>query len=324
MRCITEQGDAVPGLLVRAPHGRAVAQRPEAPAGLGPVAAIGHCVDQVLQQSGRLAHSLLQLSAVGMMVPALQVTGHLALDNDHHVEPFAAAHRVMHHMQPGAQPDSDLLAAQPRGQSALRQHGAVSQVTGDARQTVVQHLLAHAAPEPVGTNQRIALDVQQWHGLHRMQLGIGGHGRLQTQGDFASAVGITGHGAVQLEPHILPGLHGLQQQRMQVSAVKREVWRAVFLDSPLAQRQSAQFLARHGVAHQHPLRKGSYTLQCVLQAPVVQQLDHVRPQLHACTDFTEGLGALIKPHIPASARCCQRRSQPANSATRHQNLTRHM
>ena len=99
------------GLLKCAAHWRSVAQRPKPPGWAGLAATVRHRLNQVAQRSGGALGGDLQIRTISAVVPALQIACYLALHDCHHIEQFTTAHWVMHHMQPGAEPDRHLLAA---------------------------------------------------------------------------------------------------------------------------------------------------------------------------------------------------------------------
>jgi hypothetical protein len=114
----------------RRQHGRAATQRPQPPVRhrLGPALTQWSGARRAAQQAGhRLGGQV-----GGRDVPIGNVGRARAFDKARDVEPLTATHRVMHHMQPRAQPGRDVLDAQRGRQVGWPNQRAPGQVAGVA------------------------------------------------------------------------------------------------------------------------------------------------------------------------------------------------
>ena len=127
------------------------------------------------------------------MVPLLHIVGRRAFDNDHHVQPLPAMHRVLHRMKAGAQPGGDHFAAQRLRQIRLRHHGAVGQVASERGLRIGAHKVPHAAPQAICTYQHIAAALVAVSGVDLHCVGVLTHvlhGVVQHQ--LGCALGLDG------------------------------------------------------------------------------------------------------------------------------------
>ena len=144
VRRVAEQRHPPLRVFARAAHRRPDAQGPESP--------IVDDLNQILQGRAGRAHVAAQIECIGTVVPILELTVDATVHNRDHIEPLTAAHRILHHMQLRSEPRGHLLAAQVRGQTALRHQRPVGQMAGRARSAIVQQLPAHLAPQSVRTD----------------------------------------------------------------------------------------------------------------------------------------------------------------------------
>ncbi len=304
MSGVAQQGHHALGHLGRPAHGRAVAQRPQAPA----TARIDHAANHLLQRCAGARQRRLKAGAIGRVVPVFQIVRRGALHDDHEVLQLAPAHRVLHPMQARPQPGGDLAGAQRLRQRVLRHQGAVGQVPGHARALLAQQLGAGAAPQAVRPHQGVALHFLAPAGAHR---------------HHALGIGEAVDGVVQMKLRVGVFADGGQQQAMQVGAVDGGVSRAVALHRRAAQGHGRQLLARERAAHPQTPRKCRHILQRALQAPGLQAAHHIGPELHACAHLAESGGTFIQAHLPPGTRSPQGCGQPANAAPRDQHLFSH-
>ena len=189
------------------------------------------------RQSGTAA-----IGCIGSMVPSMEIAVDVAVNNGNHVEPVAPAHRVLHHVQAGAQPGRHLMASQVLRQTVLWQHRPVGQMPGNTRSPVVQHQFTHPAPQAIGTDQHIAFDFEAFGGL---------------QGHDPSTVLVRSQPVTQRQPHRPVSLKWVQQQGMQIRPVNGGVGGPVEPDRTLAERQYAQLSAGYCIAHLQTMGKSS-------------------------------------------------------------------
>ena len=123
---------------------------------------------------------------------------------------------------------------------------------------------------------------------------------------------------IQLRRTLL--LKGRQQQAVQVGAVNRGIGRAVALLHRGPELQYTEFGARDRAAHLQSFRKRSDLGHGVLQAPAMEQLDHIGPHLDAGPDLGEFGRALKQRQLSTCARAGQRRRQATDPPTHNQNF----
>ena len=242
------------------------------------------------------------------MVPALQIARRRALHNDDQILHFAAPHRVLHRVQARPQPHCHLRSAHAPGQAALGHQSAVGQVAAEACRAIAQQLLAHGAPQAVGTDQGIALKLfaSRCAQPHRtIDFGIA----------LQRAAGVHAHLCV-----LAPAGDRIAQQAVQVGTVHRGVGRAVTRNGVSAQGQLSQHGAGQCTANLQAFGEGRHGLQSALQAPGLQAAHAVGAELNAGPDFGMRCGALIQAHIPTGAGRRQRRRHTANAAARDEQL----
>ena len=75
------------------------------------------------------------------------------MNNGHQIQQLSPANGVLHHMQARTHPHRHVLGAQNRWQFGLQEHGAVSQVAGEMRGSIAQHLRPELAPQAIGADQ---------------------------------------------------------------------------------------------------------------------------------------------------------------------------
>ena len=297
---IAQQGHPAQRMLVSALHRGAVAQGPEPPV-------CNRCC-QILQCCVAACQCRGKFRCIGAVVPGVNIGGQMTMHDGHHIEPGTAAHRVMHDVHAGTQPDRDIVAAQVFGQAALQHQCAVGKVTGAPGLPVAQQLLANGAPQPIGADQHIALKGQAVSGAnrHRLRVLVKAVQRLR-----------------QMQPGAGVLLHRFKQQAMQVCAMHSSVGRAITGSDGSAQTQRAQNLTCHRIACLQQFGKCCDAFKGVTQAPMVQHLDHIGPQLNTRTHFTESRCSLKQLHIPLGTRGGQGHGQPANAAADNQRLSAH-
>ena len=304
VRSVAQQRHQALRHLRRALQRRAVRQRPQPPA-----AAIGgNAPHQVLQSGAGAGQGAFQVGGVGGMVPALQIARRCALHDDHQVLQLAPAHRVLNGVQARPQPGRDMAGAQRWRQGGLRHQRAVGQVAAGAWRAVSEQARARGAPKAVCADEGVALHFLALAGAHQ-------HGAI--------GFGVLVNGQVQVQLHGIACLHRLEQQPVQVGAVDGGVGGAITRYCLGAQRQHCQFAPRESTAHLQAVRESGHGLQGLLESPGLQAPHHVRAQLHAGAHFAEGGSAFVQPHLPASARRGQCRSQSANASARNQHLFFH-
>ena len=218
----------------------------------------------------------------------------------HHVEPLAAAHGVMHHMQARAEPGGDRVVALRGGQVVSVHHAPVGQVATGAHRLRAQHLRPHTAPQAVAANEGLPLQRRVAFGRH-----LHGIGRLL----------ISGHARVEVQAHTGFLLDGAQQQAVQVGAVQGGVGLGVAGQGHGTQAQLPQPLAAVCIAHPQQLGKGGAGLQLVRQAPGMQHAHRIGPQLQARAHFAKGAGLLQHVHRNPGPGQRQRAGQTPNAAT---------
>ena len=300
MARVPQQGHAPLRLLVGARDRRAVAQRPQAPVLYGR--------RQFAQPAGAADQGGAQVFGMGGVVPVVQIGIDLADDDGDHIQALSGAHRVLHHVQLGPQPDRHLLAAQVQRQILLAHQRAVGQVAADARRRIAQQLAAHQAPQAVGANQGLALQIQTGGTVQAHAVGV------LVEGDGA---------LVQLQFHAIGFEHTRQQHLVQVGTVDAGVGRAVALLHRRPQGQRAEHRATGGAARLQPLGEGGKAAQRRVQAPALQDARDIRPHLDAGPNLAKGAGAFDQLHRPLGLRASQRCGQAAYAAPGDQYVLRH-
>ena len=173
------------------------------------------------------------------------------------------------------------------------------------RGCAAQQLVARKAPQAIGADEPIALDLFAPAGAH---------------GDDLVGIDKTFNGLAKVQLGLCALAHRSKQHTMQVGAVHGGIRRAVAIDRRSPQRQDAQLFATEGTAHLQPRRKRRHRLQRLLQAPSLQAPHDVGPYLHARPHFAECGGPFVQAHIQPCARRAQGGGQPANATASDQDL----
>ena len=147
-----------------------------------------------------------------------------------------------------------------------------------------------------------------------------GRGYLHGVGVLADEL----QGVVQQQLRAALGLHGAQQQAVQIGAGNGGVTRAVALHRTRAQRQLPQHRARLRAAHLQQRRKAGHRVQAAAQAPAFQQAHHVGAELDACAHFREHGILLDQLHRQATRATGQRGGQATNATADNEYLFLHV
>ncbi len=223
------------------------------------------------------------------------------------VEQFAVAQRVVHQVVARPRPQCRRVPAQFLGEFGDRQHRAIGDMPRYARLLRTEQRRAHPRPQPVGADQRRALDFPTT--LHKCC-------------DAIALLGHPGHRAGGLQGDFRRRAAGVQKRRVQIGAVGDRVSVAEALAKIAGQRHAGDFRAAMAVHHDEILDEHRLVGNPFAQAEPVEHAEDIGAELDAGADFAEARRLFEDARGHPLARQRQRRGQPADAAADDEDFAR--